>query len=279
MSRSFIAGMTDYSHQSITDLKEDLTYWMIACKEKFTWINTEISKIESYWTNVPLDFVNEIEYSRKFFQTVSDEIEDILPQLDTEVLSNHITRLNSLAKTADKENRSIGQVWHEDSMECWKDYKDPDFRIVERIYGHTRDLVTSLRDLSNIASRLNDYVGKMKGNNTADLSSTNFGNNAVISIGNNNVVNVNNSITITPKNFMELKRELLKNGITEKNATELEDIITKDTPDYNNKTFGEGVSSWIGKMVSLAALNIWNISIGAAGSLLAELLNQYYGWI
>ena len=279
MSRSFIAGMTDYSHQSITDLKEDLTYWMITCKENIIWINTEISKIKSYWTNVPLDFVNEIEYSRIFFQTVSTEIEDILPQLETEVLKNHITRLNSLAETADKENRSIGETWYENSIESWKDYKDPNFRIVEKIYGYTRDLVTSLRDLSNIASRLNDYIGKMKINKTTDLSSANFGNNTVVSIGNNNVVNVNNSINIKPNSFIELKRELLKYGITEENATELEDIITEDTPDYKNKTFGKGVSFWIGKMVSLAAQNIWNISIEAAGSLLAELLKKYYGWV
>jgi hypothetical protein len=79
--------------------------------------------------------------------------------------------------------------------------------------------------------------------------------------------------------WTSLKKLLLDNKVCQKDIDELEKIIETDKPNNESKTFGEGVSNWIGKMVTKAAQNIWSIGIGAAGSLLAQLLNQFYGWI
>jgi hypothetical protein len=110
------------------------------------------------------------------------------------------------------------------------------------------------------------------------LNSATFGNHATINIGDNNSIMITN-IKIKQGDFGDLKNLLLKYGIENKDVEELGEIIKSDNPDMEKKRFGVGVSNWIGNMVSKAAQNIWNIGIGAAGSLLAQALNSYYGWI
>lgn len=281
MARSFLAGSTDYSHQSLTDLKEDLNYWKGLCSERIKWIDNQISILESrnYWCKMPNIFQSEIYYSRKFFSTVFEEITLILSDLEFEVRENHITRLNRLANTADKENKDIGQTWHGDYDHYWKDYGNEDFAIVEEIYGRTRDLVASLTDLSNIAFRLKDFIGKMKTEESKSiLNSAKFGDNITLTIGNNNIVTTTN-IKIKQWSIEDLEKVLYENKVSKEDIEELKEILKTDKPNFESKTFGDGVSNWVGKMISKSAKNIWNIGIGAAGSLLAEALNQYYGWI
>lgn len=276
-----MAGMTDYSHQSFEDLVEDLTFWKDMSEERANWIDENISKLESidYWKKIPMDFQSEIYYSRKFFRTVYSEINSILEDINTEVQANHIKRLLTLASTADKENKDIGKTWHADYNLGWKDYGNDDFDIVEELYGRTRDLVASLTDLANIAVRLKDFKGKMKKKESKSiLNSAQFGDNVTVNVGDYNTITTTN-IKVSNGSIDELRKVLLENGVENEDIDELESILETDTPDTNNKKFGKGVSDWIGKMISKAAQNIWEVGIGAAGSLLAQALNQYYGWI
>jgi hypothetical protein len=110
------------------------------------------------------------------------------------------------------------------------------------------------------------------------LNSATFGDNAILNIGDNNSITITKT-KIKQGDFDALENLLLKHGVENKDIKELGEIIKSDNPDMEKKKFGDGVSKWIGNMVSKAAQNIWNIGIGAAGSLLAEALNSYYGWI
>lgn len=176
MARSIMVGTTDYSHQSFNDLIEDFNYWRTICSERIIWIDENISKLEriDYWKNIPTDFQMDIYFSRKFFNTVKEEISLILKDLESEVKENHITRLFNLANVADKENKDIGRSWYGDYSYSWKEYGNPNFGIVEEIYGRTRDLVTSLTDLSNIGSRLKDFIGIMKKEESKSLFQDSF---------------------------------------------------------------------------------------------------------
>lgn len=281
MARSFLAGMIDYSHQSFEDLIEDLNYWKELCSERAKWIEKSISSLDviGYWEKIPVDFQSEIYFSKKYFNTVVSEINSIINDFESEVQKNHVKRLYSLAKTADKENKDIGRTWHADTSYDWKDYGNENFDLVEELYGRTRDLVASLTDLSNIATRLNDYTGKMKKKNTTSiLDSAQFGDNVTVIFGHGNIVTTTN-VKVSQGNFDDLRNTLEKHGVAAIDIDELREILSTDKPDLEAKKFGKGVSDWIEKMISKAAQNIWNIGIGAAGSLLAQALNQYYGWI
>lgn len=99
-------------------------------------------------------------------------------------------------------------------------------------------------------------------------------------IGNvsNSNLNQNLNISITKNNFEELSNYLQENNINEKDVKDLKTAISNDVVPTSNGTFGDNVSSWIGKMISKASNGSWEISIGAAGGLLANAISKYYGF-
>ncbi len=105
---------------------------------------------------------------------------------------------------------------------------------------------------------------------------TNTGDGNVINTGDKAKIDAN--ITINKGNKEELSEFLQKNGISEEDTAELIEIIDTEEPNAENKTFGEKVNGWIGKMVNKALDGSWNVGIGAAGSLLAEAIWKYYGF-
>jgi hypothetical protein len=153
------------------------------------------------------------------------------------------------------------------------DYFTQQYPIFNNLIEKIRTgIVTKLPSNNSTSMEVNEKKEK------SILNSATFGNHATINIGDNNSIMITN-IKIKQGDFGDLKNLLLKYGIENKDVEELGEIIKSDNPDMEKKRFGVGVSNWIGNMVSKAAQNIWNIGIGAAGSLLAQALNSYYGWI
>lgn len=272
--------MTDYSHQSLSEIKTDLNHWKNCSSRMILKIDKYFEKLKNvdYLENISADFRLEIIYLKRYFATVVEEIDLILKDIEVEVIENHIVRLNKLSEIADKGNKDIGVLWNKDIY--WKDYRNENFKIVEYLYADTRDLVASLSDLSNIALRLNDFLGSMKTNDKNNiLNGAIIGDNATITIGNSNQVSTINNKVVSVGNVELLEKTLSESGVDKADIDELKELLKKDIPNKEEKKFGEGVSGWIGKMVAKAAQNIWNIGIGAAGSLLAQALNLYYGWM
>jgi hypothetical protein len=100
-----------------------------------------------------------------------------------------------------------------------------------------------------------------------------FGNNTTIIVGNNNIQNVSN---ITKGSFKSLAKVLKENGVSKADIQELQTVIEIEKP--VNQQFGAGVKKWISKMLNKAVEGSWEISLGAAGSLLADAIATYYGW-
>jgi hypothetical protein len=160
MAKGLFGGMTDYNHQSITDILNDLeeeqnrTISFKECIEK----NRQILITNSYWTKeVPSDFKNIISYSLRHFQTAISEFDDIRKDLLIEVREHHIKRLNKISIVAQEINVDIGKIWQQQYHN--KEYGQENFRIVEDIYADTRDMAVNLLDTANIAERLQDYIG------------------------------------------------------------------------------------------------------------------------
>ncbi|MEJ4087745.1 hypothetical protein [Galbibacter orientalis] len=101
--------------------------------------------------------------------------------------------------------------------------------------------------------------------------------------GDGNIVNtgdknkIDAKITIEKGNKDALIKHLQENGVSEEDTAELVEIIDTEEPNAGNKTFGKKVSDWTKKMIGKAVDGTWNISLGAAGSLLAEAIGKYYG--
>ena len=77
--------------------------------------------------------------------------------------------------------------------------------------------------------------------------------------------------------FESVRRVLHDNGVSENDIAELEDALREDEQPQSPNQFGPKVSSWIARMMEKASLGTWNIAVGAAGNILAEVLSTYYG--
>ncbi|SGZ16504.1 response regulator receiver protein [Moritella viscosa] len=106
-----------------------------------------------------------------------------------------------------------------------------------------------------------------------------FGNNTTILLGSDNTQNITN--TNTKNDFEALASELKLNGVSNEDVISLKQAVEGDCNlEVKNKNeFGPEVKTWMQKMMSKAIEASWQIELGAAGSLLATALNNYYGLI
>jgi hypothetical protein len=161
MPRSLFAGSTDYSHQALGDIIEDLQSWLSSLKQVDGFLESAETKLRgnTYVKDVDPNVLAILAYARKFYSTSISELTEILFGMEQEVENHHVTRLKSLGQTAAKLNNKLGVTWHEERRP-WKAHGDPSFALVERMYGEARDMATDMVDLENLAMRLADFVGK-----------------------------------------------------------------------------------------------------------------------
>jgi hypothetical protein len=106
--------------------------------------------------------------------------------------------------------------------------------------------------------------------------------NQTIITGNGNLVNtgdnsnIKNEVTVKLADKESLKTKLQEEGVQEEDISELIQIIDQDIP-KDSKLYGSKVNVWVQKMISKALDGSWQVGIGAAGTILAEALQSYYG--
>lgn len=161
MAKGLFGGMTDYNHQSFTDILNDLEEERIRIESYREKIQSDITQLQvsGYWNDkVPNSFKGIVSYAMRHFSTTISELYDIQKDLLKEVKEHHIKRLQKIASVAQEININIGKVWHQQYNN--KEYGRDEFNTVETIYADTRDMAVNLLDASNIAERLHDFVGK-----------------------------------------------------------------------------------------------------------------------
>lgn len=158
MARGLSAGGTDYSHQSFSDLANDLRALLKLLSTSNNLLLTTRQKLiqHNYWEKILIDFRLLIDRFIHFFSTCIEEITNIEQDVQIEVRPDHITRLNSLGDTAHKLQVRIGKIWNSEDVYIG----DHGFEDVELLYREGRQMALDLLDLSNISSRLKDFVGK-----------------------------------------------------------------------------------------------------------------------
>jgi len=163
MVRSLLGGTTNYSHQSLDDIVDDLLAEARNAEAFVQKIEEGIarSKESGYWdSKVPYDVRSCIAYALRHYRTTIREVTDIIADFEVEIQRHHCKRIGRIASTADEINGRIGRIWH-NAFEN-KEYGKEDYRIVETVYADTRDMAVNLLDFGNVATRLEDYVGKKR---------------------------------------------------------------------------------------------------------------------
>ncbi|PMD97379.1 hypothetical protein BWI97_07045 [Siphonobacter sp. BAB-5405] len=197
--KSTFAGMSNYSHQSFEDILKDLKYefnYIVRFNNDLRKNISEIAVTDFWKKEVPYNVKYIFTHAIKFFDTVEQELRDIIDGLEICVEIHNCKRLYTIGQTAEKLNRDIGQVWHQDYDN--KDYESIYFRPIERLYNETRDTAVSLVDIENMALRMEDFVGRKrnsKGGSAIEGNSFNNITNSVMIIGNNNSVKGVNNVS------------------------------------------------------------------------------------
>lgn len=125
---------------------------------------------------------------------------------------------------------------------------------------------TEIDDLKKNQSIINQIMNTTIHNN---------GDGNVINTGEKATVNAN--ITINKGNKQVLERTLSENKVADEDIQELLLVIDEEPP--VDQKFGVKVNTWMGKMYAKALSGGWEISAGAAGSILAQAIMKYYGLV
>jgi len=165
MPRSLFTGQTDYRHQTLTDIAEDLKNWLTSLNSVMIRSKKRISYLKKtgYWNGVPSDFELTIMYALKYFDTGAEEITLVLKDIQAEVREADIKRIRRLGQIGAKLNDDFGTAWHQNYPVQFKQYEKREFRIIEKLYQDGRDMAVDMIYLINVAERLEDFVGKKPG--------------------------------------------------------------------------------------------------------------------
>ncbi|MDE0427894.1 MAG: hypothetical protein OXN25_23805 [Candidatus Poribacteria bacterium] len=162
-------------------------------------------------------------------------------------------------------------------VECWAEFSVGDcIELLNAVRNRVLDFTLALW-------KENPKAGETSSDAQEGLSSdkvTQIFNTTVYS-GTGNLVGTANNSSVEFNNiqgdFEAVRQELKNNGVSEEEIAELKAVLVEDRPPQSSNQFGPKVSSWIGKMIEKAASGTWNVSVGAAGNLLAEIISKYYG--
>lgn len=91
-------------------------------------------------------------------------------------------------------------------------------------------------------------------------------------------INSHVMLNVKSNDFSSLEQALRENHLSEKDIEELGAALESDAKPTSKGRFGPRVSVWISGMIKKAAEGSWNVTVGAAGNLLAEVISKYYGF-
>ncbi|MGN7764176.1 hypothetical protein [Paenibacillus sp. 22594] len=259
-----MVGLTDYSHQSLTDISIDLEEWNNSLEESVKVINKISAELiqNGYWKQVDFDFRSICAYAVKFFDTAKSDIREVIEGIHTEIKEYHFKILIKLATTAQEIFSDAKKVW---SSYRDKEYGEANFSKVESIDSEICNMAGDMFDLDNLAHRIKDFIGRKvvdmdngaRVNNIFQGSVTGFQQNLDNSTGIQNIGNSNVDIEELRSIITEIK-ELLgsvpneeKDEIVE-SLNDLEETIESDIPKKSKiKAFGALVLSGLKKLFTL----------------------------
>ena len=101
--------------------------------------------------------------------------------------------------------------------------------------------------------------------------------------GDGNIINtgdknkISNKVNIQIGDIETVKKTLKESGIEDADIIEIVEILEEEEPDNETKKLGPKTNGWIQKMIGKSLDGSWQIGMGAAGELLANVISAYYG--
>jgi hypothetical protein len=234
MTQGLIAGATDYSHQSFSDIVEDLENFSKMSREVCEYIEKTVDAMEEYWNkDIDYDLRGRLKYAFKFFQTMALETKEISEEIQILVREDHHKRLNKIGNKAEDVEAKLRNAWR--SSRSTHDYQNKNFRLVERMYQEARSTADTLLDISNLASRLEDFVGKTASKSSRKLDNSGMADEFVSSS------RINELKSIAPSDFdlLRLIRLLEEINVARSNGCFLTvAILTRAIIDHVPPIFG-----------------------------------------
>lgn len=86
-----------------------------------------------------------------------------------------------------------------------------------------------------------------------------------------------NTVQIIKGDFNSLASNLRNHGVEEADIQELQTIIDVTPLPQSPNEYSSDLKAWVAKMVTKSIDGTWQVAVGAAGSLLATGLQQYFG--
>ncbi|MDE0686937.1 MAG: hypothetical protein OXI61_02100 [Candidatus Poribacteria bacterium] len=77
--------------------------------------------------------------------------------------------------------------------------------------------------------------------------------------------------------FESVRHALKNNNVSEEDIAELKKVLAESERPQSANQFSPKVNSWIAGMVKKTLDGTWNIGVGAAGELLADVISKFYG--
>ncbi|MGR9047091.1 hypothetical protein ACQ4XT_00295 [Halobacillus faecis] len=267
MARGMIVGSTDYGNQSLEDIRKDLIQWINSLEETIQDFNAAIEDLESngMWTSLDYDFKSSSLSLIRFFNTAITDIKNVIDGIDSEIKEYHINLVMNLGQKAHELYELHRKIWRQVPN---KQYGNPNFRHVEKLYEEGSNMTGDMFDLNNVAPRLKQFVGKSNSGDgsTNPVTVTNNFNSPVSGMQqnyNSHDVHQNNnqgseSIHELKQMIGELQHLIEKESTSEhkkevlNNLEDLDETLSKDEPRTNQiKAFGNAITGSLKNMLTM----------------------------
>lgn len=156
--RALMAGGTDYTGVSLTDILEHLRDWR-------RWTAETIEKLEGYRSDVErraelLEAPREVERYINYFVDLLDrylsDLDRVIKELPSRVRPRHVEIVEQIYRSSRHEEDRCVQ-FKQDYLE--RQIQHNEVRgLLEHIYAESRDQLIDFRDFSNLAPRLRTFV-------------------------------------------------------------------------------------------------------------------------
>ena len=182
MAQRLIAGTTSYENQSLSDIVDDIIQWIDYSEKVKRHVATELCKLKSleFYKQIPYDYKAIIHDMPRICQTNIEDLQRTLYAINNHALATKIVELFRKIGIRASENSEENKKYYQSGY--WHDYGNSEFQVVQDIYKTFGNYCASLWDVTNAASRLEDYVDIPE-----EITTMKYENNS-INFGNNNKV-------------------------------------------------------------------------------------------
>lgn len=160
MSQGLFAGFTNYSEQSISDIKKDITRWIDyseRIKKEFQSTIDNLTK-SGYWDYVPYDYSSFCEEIPALCDTFIADFNIVLSAIsEDKITQREITLMENIHNVVRQKERELVSAYKGGDT-LWHNYGDNNFAQAEALYKHVRDYFVTLFDVDNAAGRMEHYM-------------------------------------------------------------------------------------------------------------------------